>query len=162
MFPIWLHLPLVFALAGENDDRLRERSPAVSRRRMLVEAIRVPVAAVAACSHHVGEARVGRVDVQEGHLFGAFVGEGVHDSGRRCDERPRRPAHDMRLVGPDSERDLSAQDVERVAVSLVDVALGAVLVSRIAEPGERERLVVDEEQQGLLRRVGDGLALAGS
>ena len=150
------------ALAGENDDRLREGFAAVGRRWMLVEAFRVPVAAVAPCSQHVGEARVRRVDVQEDHLFGALVGEGVHDAGGGCDERPCRPAHDVLLGGPDPERDLSAQDVERVGVGLVDVALGPVLVSRIAEPRQRERLVVDQEEQGLLRQVRDGLAFAGS
>ena len=151
-----------FALPGKTDDRLLERSPTVCRGRVLVEAVRVPVAAVAACSQHVGEARVGRVDVQEGHLFGALVGEGVHDTGGRREERPRRPTNHVRLVGPDPERDLAAQDVEGVGVRLVDVALGAVLVRRIAKPRQRERLAVDEQPEGLFRRVGHGLALAGA
>ena len=150
------------ALAGENDDRLREGLAAVGWRRVLVEAIRLLVAAVASGTQHVREACVGRVDVEEGRLFGALVGERVNDAGGCRDERSRRAAHDVRLIGPESERDLSAQHVEGVGVGLVDVALRAVLVGRIAEPRERKRFVVDEEEQRLLRQVGDRLALTRS
>ena len=75
---------------------------------MLIEALRVLVATVAACAQHVGEAHVGRVDVEEGHVLGALVGERVRDTGGRCEERScaarepgaRRPGRAERQSSP--------------------------------------------------------------
>src|SRR6188508_704663 len=100
--------------ARMDDDRVLDGSPAVRGWRMLVEAIRLVVAAVPACAEHVGEARVRCVDVEELDLFGALVRERVHDSGRSGDEGPRRASDNVARIGTEPERDLSAQDVERV------------------------------------------------
>ena len=108
------------------------------------------------------ETHVGGVDVEEGHVLAALVGERVRNTGGRCEERSGAAPNLVCAVRTEGETELPAEDVEGVGVPLVDVQVGARLAGRIAKPRQREHVPVGEEPEGLLRLVGHDLALAGA
>ena len=157
-FSIWALLtPAIFAMAG----RLSADRRSLVKRVLFFAAVGILVATVPACAHHLGEPHVGRMDVEEGHLLGALVGERVRETRGRRDERSRVGVHLVRTVRSKRDRELSGEYVEGVGMPLVDVDIGAGLASCVAEPRQREFVALGERAQGLRRLVGHDLALAG-
>ena len=104
----------------------------------------------------IGEAGVGRVDVQQPCVAGPRLRERVLDAGRRGDERAW-PAEERPAV--DGELDLALEDVERVGVVGVRVQLRPLELPVEVELEDREvgQIGLDERRARAARQP---LALA--
>ena len=145
--------PLAFA--GAVEDRLVERSTAVGRRIVLVEALR------AATANVVSETHARRMEVEEDRGVVARVAEGVDDARRGSCVGPRSAA-EQRHVGAEPELQLPLEHVEGIGVVPVNVRFRPLFTGLVAKPRHDQLLQLDEDAQCPLGSVRDGLTLAGT
>jgi hypothetical protein len=116
----------IVARAARDDHGLRRRQAAVGRRRLLVVDERAPVAQAA---HEVREPAPGRVEVEVAQLRVAGVAKAVHDERRYARQRSRREHRGLALRA-EPHGQLALEHVEEVAVTAMDVQIGAVAAGR--------------------------------
>ena len=136
-----------------GEDRVGERTPAVEGRFVLVEA-RVGATNV------VTEPARGSVEVEKDRVRVAGISEGMDDVWRRGGEGARSRADRLGLWA-ERDFDLALEDVEGIGVVVMDVGVRPLLAGRVAEPRHDHVVEVGEDPEGLLRPIGDRLALAG-
>jgi hypothetical protein len=108
-------------------------------------------------TQEVGESLAGRVKVEVAERLVAPVPEAVDDERRHPRERPRRHDHAL-VLDAESDRQLTLEDVEEVGVMAMDVQVGALAAWAETRPRPVQRLVVGEDLDPPVRRVGDDLA----